>query len=85
MPSSTITPPSAASTVQSNFALATDAVSGESNAIGRVRRSVGLFPLYPVNKLTFGLNFCMCTNHDHRSPGTETEGHRTRSGSGLAR
>jgi len=35
----------------------TDSVSGEGNAIGRVRPSVRLLPLYFLNQLTFDLDF----------------------------
>jgi len=32
-----------------------------------------------LNQLTFNLDFCMSVGHDHRSPGTESQGHRSRS------
>jgi len=44
----------------------TDRVSGEGNAIGRVR----LFPLCPLNEATSDLDFCIhVVGHDHNSPG----------------
>jgi len=48
-------------------------VSGKSHAIGRVRPSVRLFPLYLSNQLTFDFNFFTCMGHDHSSPGLEVK------------
>jgi len=45
----------------------TDPVNGAGIEIGRVRLS------RPFPVITFQLtDFCMCTSHDHSSPGTET-------------
>jgi len=43
----------------------TDRVGEEGNKIGRVRLSVSTLTL---NRLTFDLDFCICTDHDHSSP-----------------
>jgi len=54
--------------------LTTDRVSGESNALGRVRPSVRPFLL-----LTFeptDLHFCTRMGHDYTSPEIESQGHR---------
>jgi len=42
------------------------ALARNGSAIGRVRPSVRLFPLYFMNQLTtFNLDFCMCADYDH--------------------
>jgi len=51
----------------------TNGVSGKGNAIGRVRPSVRLFPLYLSEQLTVGHVFCMCMGHGHSSPGIESQ------------
>jgi len=53
----------------------TDRISGKGNAIGCVRLSFRLFPLYVLNQLTLNMSFCMCADHDHSSPGIESQGH----------
>ena len=40
---------------------------------------VGLFLFYCLNRVTFDLAFCMCTGHEHSSPGIECQGSRLRS------
>ena len=50
--------------------ITTDRVSGEGNAIGRVRPSVCFH-----SRLT--LIFCTFVNHDDSSPGIESQGHRS--------
>jgi len=45
--------------------------------------SVRLFPLYLLNQLTFDLDVCTCILDNHRSLGTESQGHKTRSKSGA--
>jgi len=55
--------------------IVTDLVSRERKAIGNVRLSVCLLPLYLLNRLTFEL----CLDHDHSSSGIESQGHGSRS------
>jgi len=56
----------------------TDRVSREDKAIGIVRPalyvclSVGLFPFYLLNRLTFDLEFLLCMGHDPSSPAIES-------------
>ena len=54
-----------------------DRVSRKSKAIGDVRLSVHLFPLYLLNRLNFGLEFLVCMGHS--SPEIEGQGHTSRS------
>jgi len=65
-------------TCLSSFELVvTDRVITGGNAVAFVRLSVRLFPLYRLNRLTFGLVLLFfCVGHYHGSQGIETEGHR---------
>jgi len=53
--------------------LVTSRDSGKDIAIGLVRPSIRLSPLYLLNQLTSDLDYCTYMGHNHSSPGIKSQ------------